>query len=52
MSLDLIENAIYDLYQHFHREAPGVVPVEQGQLGWLWQQFDYLIQLEHPAYGK
>lgn len=52
MTLELVEQAIYDLYHYFYREAPGVAPVEQGQLGWLWQQFDYLMQQEHPSYGN
>lgn len=52
MIITEVEQAIYDLYQHFHREAPGVWPREEGRLAQLWSTFDYLRQQEHPAHGN
>lgn len=51
MSIEQVEQDIYNLYQHFHREAPGVWPREEGQLAHLWSTFDYLREQEHPAQG-
>lgn len=39
-SLEEIETAIYDHYQWFAREAPGVVVQEEGHLAQLWAVAD------------
>lgn len=46
MTVAQIEQEIYETYQHFHREAPGVQPQEEGRLGFLWEAFDYLVTQE------
>lgn len=43
MTLEDIEQQIYDYYQHFHREAPGVQALETGILHYLWKAFDNLV---------
>lgn len=47
-----VEQAIFDHYQWFHREHPGIHPQEAGKLGQLWEAFDFLVKREHPAYGN
>lgn len=46
MTLEQVEQSIYETYQWFAREAPGVTPVETGTLGDLWALFDALIWQE------
>ena len=46
MTLAQVEEAIYNLYQWFHRENPDVYPQESGYLGQLWSLFDQLIEEE------
>lgn len=43
MKLEEVEQAIYNHYQHFHREAPGVQVQEDGRLAQLWRAFDMLV---------
>lgn len=43
MTLEEVEQRIYDFYQWYAREAPGVKPKEHGLLGILWSKFDLLI---------
>lgn len=40
LSLEEAEQEIYDTYQFFAREAPGVTPQEVGRLGELWRIVD------------
>lgn len=41
MTLEDVEQQIYDLYHWFHQEAPGVSPnPDAGELGRLWRIFD------------
>lgn len=42
MTLEQVEQAIYDKYQWWFREAPGVHPREVGTLAQLWYRADYL----------
>lgn len=44
MTLEEIENRIYELYSFFHLVAPGVTPnSEAGELGALWHMFDRAV---------
>lgn len=43
MTLEDIEQQIYEHYQHFHKEAPGVQALETGTLYYLWRAFDNLV---------
>lgn len=43
MSLEQVEQAIFDHYQFFHITAPGVVVQEEGRLAQLWRAFDMLV---------
>lgn len=40
LSLEEAEQEIYNTYQFFAREAPGVTPREVGTLGALWRIVD------------
>lgn len=42
-----VEQDIHDTYQWFHKEAPGVTPREEGNLGALWALHDLLIEEEN-----
>jgi len=46
MDLAQVEKEIYDTYQWFAREAPGVVVQEQGHLARLWSVADALYAEE------
>jgi len=51
MTLQEVEQAIYDTYQWWHREKPGVHPREVGTLADLWRRVDYLYSKEgHDDY--
>lgn len=40
LTLEEIEDRISEIYHWFAREAPGVTPQEDGELGNLWKLFD------------
>lgn len=45
MTLEYIENRIYEIYAFFHLVAPEVTPnPESGELGALWHMFDRLVE--------
>lgn len=44
MTLDEVEQALYDTYQFFHQVQPDVRPQETGQLGQLWAMFDEMVE--------
>ena len=44
MTLSEIETRIYNYYQWFHANAPGVQVQEEGTLARLWAAFDDMIQ--------
>ena len=47
MTLAQVEEAIYNLYQWFHKQGGvEVYPQESGYLGQLWSLFDQLIEEE------
>ena len=46
LTLAEVEQAIYEHYQFFAREAPGVVVQEVGHLANLWAMFDEMIAEE------
>lgn len=46
MDLDAVEREIYDQYQWFAREAPGVRVQESGHLADLWAVADAYYALE------
>lgn len=46
-SLAEVEQEISDHYHWFAKNAPGVWPREEGQLGALWALFDILIEEEN-----
>lgn len=43
MTLDEVETEIYNYYQWFAKNAPGVTAVETGELGSLWAIFDEMV---------
>ena len=43
LTLEEIEQRIYETYHMFAREAPGVAPQETGELGTLWRLFDEMM---------
>lgn len=45
-TLESAHQAIYDHYQWFAREAPGVYVQEVGHLAQLWSIVDYLEEVE------
>lgn len=47
LTLDEIEFRIYETYQYFAREAPGVTAQEEGDLGLLWSLFDREMELRN-----
>lgn len=44
MTLEQIEQEIYEYYQWFSKEAPLVTPSETGRLGELWGLFDRMVE--------
>lgn len=46
LTLEEVEDRISGIYHMFAREAPGVTPVEAGDLGVLWSLFDEMVQYE------
>lgn len=46
MAIEDVEAEIYNHYQWFAKEAPGVVVQEEGRLAQLWAAFDRLVRLE------
>lgn len=44
LTLDEIEQRIYEQYQFFAQVAPGVTPQETGELGTLWRLFDGMVE--------
>lgn len=45
-TLEEVEDRISGIYHMFAREAPGVTPVEAGELGVLWALFDDMVGAE------
>lgn len=43
--LAFLDNAISNIYQWWAKEKPGVTPVEIGDLGRYWDEFDRLVPL-------
>lgn len=43
LTLEEIEQRIYDQYQFFAQVAPSVTPRETGELGTLWRLFDGMM---------
>ena len=43
MTLDEVEFRIFEIYQFFHRESPGTVVQEAGELAALWAIFDRAV---------
>ena len=46
LTLEDVEQAIYEYYQFFAREAPGVVVQEVGHLANLWSVWEDLVREE------
>ena len=45
LTLEEIEQRIYETYHMFAREAPGVTPnPDAGELGTLWRLFDGMVE--------
>lgn len=44
LTLEEVEQAIYEHYQFFAREAPGVWPREEGHLANLWAVADEMYR--------
>jgi len=42
-TLEEIDQQLYDTYQWWHINKPGVTPVEVGRLAQLWRAFDRLV---------
>ena len=47
--LDVIEKQIYETYQWWAKQAPGVTPREEGRLADLWRVADDLIRRSDTA---